>query len=487
MRIRLSLLVLMLAAGMTVARGTSLADTSDLAPGEAASKVGAQQDASSAQGRANARQDSPPQARNPRRFAACVRGSAHVPEFDGHPVLETGRFPCDRVDLMSILTVDELGGGFSAAPEQGRGSGMWGWTDPQTRREYVLAGKANGTAIVDITDAKRPVYLAELPTAAPTTDTDRIWREVWTHANHAYVVSEAGPPSFQHGMQVLDLTRLRDIDRADAPVTIQPDTVYREFETAHNFFVNEDTGFGYAVGARNLDRSLNCEGGLHQIDLSDPGNPQFAGCFGDEGYTHDVQCVVYEGPDTRFTGQEVCFASNPHVMLDGQEVNAVSVIDVTDKANPMLLGRALYEPGRFSHQGWLTEDQRYWLHGDELLHNPPALPRGTYIIDMADLTAPAQIGFYESVTQSTDHNMYVKGRYVYQSNYSSGLRILDLRRIADAELEEVGFFDVYPPHDNTGFGFGTWSTYPYFSKGVVAVHGYQGLWLVKPRLGDRRP
>jgi hypothetical protein len=30
--------------------------------------------------------------------------------------------------------------------------------------------------------------------------------------------------------------------------SVMLDTVYREFETAHNVFVNEDTGFGYAVG-----------------------------------------------------------------------------------------------------------------------------------------------------------------------------------------------------------------------------------------------
>lgn len=487
MRLRTSL-VSVLVATMTLVGGTSLATDEHDAHHSTPQDPKADWEGLQPAAAPGTQSSAPSWSERPDRFAPCVRGTAYLPEYDGHPVLGSGAFACNRVDLMSVLTVDELGGGFSAAPEQGRGSGMWGWTDPQTRREYVLAGKSNGTAIVDITDPKRPVYLAELPTSQPATDTWRIWREIWTYADHAYVVSEAGPPSFQHGMQVLDLTRLRGIDPTDAPVTLEADAVYRGFESAHNIFINEDTGFGYAVGARNLDRSLNCAGGLHMLDLSDPVDPQFAGCFGDEGYTHDVQCVVYAGPDTRFTGREICFASSPHVMLDDEhEVNAVSIIDVTDKANPTLLGRSVYEPARFSHQGWLTEDQRYWLHGDELLHNPPALPRGTYIIDMADLTSPQQIGFYESVAQSTDHNMFTKGRYLYQSNYSSGLRILDLRNVADANLKEVAFFDVYPPHDAPGFGFGTWNNYPYFDSGVVAIHGYQGLWLVKPRLGERRP
>jgi hypothetical protein len=83
--------------------------------------------------------------------------------------------------------------------------------------------------------------------------------------------------------------------------------------------------------------------------------------------------------------------------------------------------------------------------------------------------------------------MYVKNRYVFQSNYRAGLRVLDLRNVAAGDLREVAFFDVYPLNDDPGFGFGTWSNYPYFKGGVVAVHGYQGLWLLKPRLGQRRP
>ena len=46
-------------------------------------------------------------------------------------------------------------------------------------------------------------------------------------------------------------------------------------------------------------------GGLLAIDVSDPVNPVYAGCFGDDGYTHDAQCIVYNGPDTEHVGQEV--------------------------------------------------------------------------------------------------------------------------------------------------------------------------------------
>jgi choice-of-anchor B domain-containing protein len=104
---------------------------------------------------------------------------------------------------------------------------------------------------------------------------------------------------------------------------------------------------------------------------------------------------------------------------------------------------------------------------------------------MSDLTAPRVSGNYFSTSPAIDHNMYVLRTHVYQSNYSAGLRVLGLLDIGEGRLTEVGYFDVYPPNDNPGFGFGTWSNYPYFHSGVVAVHGYQGLWLVKPRVPKR--
>ena len=49
------------------------------------------------------------------------------------------------------------------------------------------------------------------------------------------------------------------------------------------------------------------------IDIREPASPAFAGCFADTatgifgtGYTHDVVCIVYNGPDTAHRGREIC-------------------------------------------------------------------------------------------------------------------------------------------------------------------------------------
>jgi len=69
---------------------------------------------------------------------------------------------------------------------------------------------------------------------------------------------------------------------------------------------------------------------------------------------------------------------------------------------------------------------------------------------------------------------------VYESNYTSGLRILDISDIANANLAQLAFFDTYPTNDDAVFE-GTWSNYPFFPSGVIAVSDItNGLFLLKP-------
>jgi choice-of-anchor B domain-containing protein len=83
-------------------------------------------------------------------------------------------------------------------------------------------------------------------------------------------------------------------------------------------------------------------------------------------------------------------------------------------------------------------------------------------------------------TAATDHNLYIRGRYMYQSNYSAGLRILDVNDSKNAQ--EVAYFDTYPNGNAKGF-VGTWTNFPYFlNDGVVAVTSIaEGLFLVRHR------
>ena len=215
----------------------------------------------------------------PRRLPVMPPASPFGPQTARCENGRAGEYPCSGVALRSRVTLATMGGS--------RGNDIWGWVDTQTDREYALMGMSDGTAFVDVTDPESPRVLGNLPTQSG----ESFWRDIKVYRDHAYVVADnAGA----HGMQVFDLTRLRDAVPSE---TFMPDIVYVDFENAHNLAIDEDTGFAYAVGTNTCGR------GLHIIDIRTPNNPLFAGCHSTVS-THDTQCVVYDGPDAQHLGRE---------------------------------------------------------------------------------------------------------------------------------------------------------------------------------------
>ncbi|MBK7012428.1 MAG: choice-of-anchor B family protein [Xanthomonadales bacterium] len=365
-------------------------------------------------------------------------------------------YACKNVDLLAHLDLVALG-----TTAGGNGNDMWGWTDPDTGKEYALVGLNNGTAFVDISDPDHPLRIGNLATHS----INSTWRDIKTFGHYALIVSEAQ----NHGLQVFDLHRLRNV--ATPPVAFTEDAWYGNFGRAHNIVVNEASGFAYAVGSRQ--GTQQCAAGLHMIDMHSPLAPTFAGCFSADGYTHDAQCINYDGPDTAFVGHEICFAANE---------DTVTIVDVSNKSNPLQLARVGYPGFGYTHQGWLTADRRYLLVDDELDEQNDGHNTRTYVWDVQSLTAPHLEFFHDGVTGAADHNLYVHEGYAYQSNYQSGLRILDLSAIDGGTLSEAGFFDTYPANDSANFN-GTWSNYPYYESGVVGVSDInRGFFVLQPQL-----
>jgi len=383
---------------------------------------------------------------------------------------EADQFGCSGVDILSFLPIDAIGGDRGT-----RMNDVWGWTDPETRREYALVGRTDGTAFIDISDPVSPVYLGDLPRTRGSQPA--AWRDVKVSGNHAFVVADGAG---WHGMQVFDLTRLRDF--SGVPATFEADALYEGFASAHNVAINEDSRTAYGLGASMGGET--CGGGLHMIDINDPLGPVFIGCFQDmntgragTGYTHDAMCVIYQGPDTEHAGKEVCFGANE---------TALSIADVSDKKNPVALSSASFPNVAYAHQGWITEDHRYFYLGDELDEGQarrgqtPAMEgTRTLIWDVSDLDDPILVREHFGETPATDHNLYIKGDLMYQSNYASGLRILDISDPLNPV--EVGFFDTFPG-DETVAMRGSWSNYPYFESGTIVVTSREeGVFFVRYR------
>jgi len=358
-----------------------------------------------------------------------------------------GVFPCNDYDLMAHMTLEELKGGSS-------GNDSWGWTDPVSNKEYVLMCTSTGVSFVDISNPIDPILVGNLPTATSNSS----WRDVKVYNDHAFVVSEASG----HGMQVFDLSRLRDV--TSAPETFTEDTRYTQFGNAHNIVINEESGYAYAVGTSTFN------GGPHFVNIQDPTNPTSAGGYGNDSYSHDAQVVTYNGPDADYTNREILIGSNE---------NEVVIVDVTDKNNPTNISNISYSNIGFTHQGWFTEDQKYFILGDELDEINYNTRTRTLVFDFTDLDNPTFHMQHLGPTTSIDHNVYVKGNLLYQANYTSGIRIIDISNIETNTMTEVGFFDTFPENNSTSF-HGAWNIYPYFASGNLIISDIErGLFIIR--------
>ncbi len=404
------------------------------------------------------------------------------------------------IELLSHVPLKMLG------VEWGLGSDVWGWTDPLTGAEIAIVGTHPGIAFVDVSTPEEPLVLGTLP----TTTGSSLWHDMKVYQDHVFIVSEA----FGHGMQIFDLKRLRD---TVAPQTFGANVIVETVGKAHNIVINESSGFAYVVGGRNDD---GCTG-MRMYDLATPTAPEEGGCFmggvpvgkaagpdyPTDIYTHDAQCVTYTGPDLDYQGREICLTS---------DVDSLGIVDVTDKAAPVQLARAEYEGVVYAHQGWLTEDQSYFLLNDEGDEYYDGINTRSYVWDVRDLDAPELIGFIDSPSDAIGHNTYIEGQLAYQSNYTSGLRIVDISEIAEGRASEIAYYDMYPEDDFffeatgsrarshdlvPGRGItssppsrhpdlgedgekrfeGSWSNYPYFASGIIVVSDTnRGLFVLRP-------
>ena len=399
-------------------------------------------------------------------LAICIDGFAKIPGTDYE-------YSCLNYDLMGRVTLEEM--------DAEAGNDCWGWTDSTTGREYAIMGVNNGTSFIDITDSTSPQYLGKLPTST----VDSSWRDMKVYNDHVYIVSEAG----DHGLQVFNLANLRGIDSEQV---FSADYTDKSFGQAHNIAINEDSGYAYIAGARTK--------GIYALNLSNPLAPKLELEGSQFGYSHDAQIVNYKGPDQDHFGKEIYIGSNE---------NKVDIVDVTDKSEPKLISTFLYDH-QYTHQAWLTDDHKYALLGDELdeLDSNYELKADaktrTVIIDLSDLDKPSLHHDYEAETKAIDHNGYVKGTEFFLASYTAGLRVLDILNIDQKSISEIGFFNTFIDHNDSGLpnsttvksqdpdgdhsgkkgnssAFnGAWSVYPFFkSENIIISDINSGLYIVK--------
>ena len=342
-----------------------------------------------------------------------------------------------NVDLLSQVPLN----GFASNPATA--SDCWGYVSP-SGREYALIALRNAMAVVEITDPVNPVIIEEISHNAT------LWGDVKVYLDHAYVVNDGGGG----GMDVVDLS---DVD--DGTVTLVQRLTIGGLAVSHNIAIDTTSGFLYTCGS-------NLNGGrLVAYDLADPDNPVVVGQMSSaQGVgIHDAQVVTYTtGP---YAGKQIAFCAAAGTGLD--------IYDVTDKSNMFRLSRSVYPNLGICHQCWLSPDRQYLYVNDE-----GDGVNETVIFDVTDLSSPSLVSTYTAGATSIDHNLYVMDGFVYEADYTAGVRIF----CADDAVNpaQVGWFDTHPEGDNASFN-GAWSCYPYFPSGTLIVSDEnRGLFVLDP-------
>lgn len=323
-----------------------------------------------------------------------------------------GGFEAENVAFLSQVTLGQLGAQDAYD--------CWGYTS-ESGREYAIIGLSTGTGFIEITDPKNPVIVDVVTTT-------NIGLDMKVYQDHVYSSSGNGP------LHVIDLS---DIDNGNVTeVHTLPQGA------THNVWINEESGFLYlAIG-----------GPMDVYDLSNPALPVYVGTW--PGQTHDAHVVSYT--EGRYAGREIAFVPS------GWD-QALDIVDVTDKSNMFLVGSTTYPNAVYTHQSSLSEDRQYLYLNDEV----DDIQR-TGIFDVSDLSEPTYIEDITFGGNCTDHNLYVRDGFMFQANYTCGLRVYDV--CDPATPVDVGFFDT---------NGAAWSNYPFFpSKTVILSDTSGGLWVL---------
>jgi len=406
--------------------------------------------------------------------AQCKNGIA-----DAVPGLANHQFKCRNFDLYSFKPHADLG-----CPSA-RGSGSWGWVDEQSGREFIANGCYEGTSFLEITKDGDIKYLGFLTSAAPLGRYSQ-WHELRNYSHYIIVGSELE----LHGIQIFDFKKLLTITDAQAPVIFdgrpnstdltshfQP-TIYGRSHNVHVPHNYARVPYIVTMGHGPRLTPNNCNSGAIFWDVTDIEEPKFLGCAGQDGYVHDIECMIYKGPDARYDGIDICYGYNE---------DTLTIYDITNWNASTIISRTSYTGASYTHQGAVLDihNQKYLVLDDETDETKFVGPAAdqfpvTYVWDISDLRNPKQTGLYKATDRGIDHNQYIHGDYVYQSNYGAGLRVYDVSSISAGntkgdEVCEVGFIDIFPEDDKLPGGgnatySGTWSHYHGFPSGYTFIN-----------------
>lgn len=305
----------------------------------------------------------------------------------------------------------------------------------QNGREYALIGGSKGMIIVDITNPDAPQQIIQLTPPEGNSNNQSLWKEIKVYQHYAYLVTEAGG-----GLQIVDLSPLPSADLPNH-LYVGDGAIEGQLGRLHALHIDVTKGFLYIYGG-----GVNA-GGAKVFNLNnDPYNPTFVGKYDKFAYVHDG----YVDNDTLYAA---------HI-----NIGLMSIVDMTDKSNPVVLG-TVETPGNFTHNTWLLGDRKHLLTTDEEF---PSFVTSYDISDPEDIKELDRVSTTSTGVNSIGHNTHVLNDWAITSWYTDGVTIVDAHR--PDNLVEVGRYDNYATPVNLADPFdGCWGAYPYFPSGTIVT------------------
>jgi choice-of-anchor B domain-containing protein len=346
-------------------------------------------------------------------------------------------FQSNGIQLLGWIPVSQFDPSFTS------GNSCSGYVAP-SGREYAVMGLDGGTAFVEVTDPGKPVIVEVLP--GPVS----LWHDMKVYQNYAYVVSEGGSGIQVFNMSLIDSGVVTHVGNFTTGPTCTT-------TATHTVALDATSGFLYRCGGSGTP----CAGGpagLRIYSLANPASPAFVGEW-HNFYVHEAQVVTWDIPGP-YNGKQIAFCCTE--TSSGGGTPRLTILDVTNKAAITTISTTAYATSAFSHQCWITPNKQYLYLNDEL--DDDSFPSRTRIFNISNLAAPSVVGTFTSGSSSIDHNLYVAGNRIYESNYRSGLRIFD--NTNPASPVQIGWFDTWPEDDEPEFN-SLWNNYPVLPSGVV--------------------
>ena len=298
----------------------------------------------------------------------CIENS--VAFIDDEDTGNINYYECDNVHLSAFVPIEWLGSNANAS-----GADVWGYQTldehGKVNKHYALTSQADGSTIVDITEPLYPNVLAFVVSNVDGALRNVLWRDVKVYKHWAIVSADTGGIN-DHGIQIFDLDKIiadaRTFQANNNGTNVIYDVpkedviIYDQVGRCHNVYVDDLIGHLYLFGSEGKNGN-DCSTGIHIVDIKDPSRPSFMGCYDGDGYVHDAQCVLYDGPDEEYKNHEICFMFTP-------EVGNLTIFDVTDPVNIVRISTTTYFTSSYNHQGWITGNHEYLLLDDETDEGP---------------------------------------------------------------------------------------------------------------------